>query len=187
MLAPCGSSVNDLAARALRPKSGFGPEIQRFGVILAAFGGASSVRADGRAAHASRSGKSLPVAAGARPITSQLSTPKVKLAKWRSTDTDDQPRRRFSRRSIFSPRTGLSELSMARINPGDRRRVRTRSIHAENVAGDVEQVLHQRYVIGAIPWRLDGLEECQCRIVCFFDLGEDVEAVGAVAKALAKT
>ncbi len=59
-------------------------------------------------------------------------------------------------------------------------------IHAENVGGDIEQVLNQRCVIGAFPWRYDGLEACPCRIICMFDVGEDVEAVGNVAKALAK-
>ena len=58
-------------------------------------------------------------------------------------------------------------------------------IHAENVGGDIEQVLNQRCVIGAFPWRYDGLEACPCRIVCLFDVGENVEAVGNVAKALA--
>ena len=59
-------------------------------------------------------------------------------------------------------------------------------IHAENVGGDIERVLNQRCVIGAFPWRYDGLESCPCRIVCLFDVGEDVEAVGDVARALAK-
>ncbi len=59
-------------------------------------------------------------------------------------------------------------------------------IHAENIGGDIERVLNQRCVIGAFPWRYDGLESCPCRIICFFDVGEDVEAVGQVAKALAR-
>ncbi len=58
------------------------------------------------------------------------------------------------------------------------------SIHAENVGGDIEKVLNQRCVIGAFPWRYDGLESCPCRIICFFDVGNGVEAVGNVAKAL---
>ncbi len=68
MLAPCGPSVEHLAAlaRALRPKSGLGAEIQRFGVDLAAFRGSNRFRADGRAACASRSGRSPPVTAGDR-------------------------------------------------------------------------------------------------------------------------
>ena len=56
--------------------------------------------------------------------------------------------------------------------------------HAENVGGDIERVLNQRCVIGAFPWRYDGLESCPCRIICFFDVGEDVEAVGNAAKAI---
>ncbi len=58
-------------------------------------------------------------------------------------------------------------------------------IHAENVGGDIETVLDQRCVIGAFPWRYDGLEACPCRIICFFDVGETVEAVGDVARAIA--
>ena len=59
-------------------------------------------------------------------------------------------------------------------------------IHAENLGGDIEKALNQRCVIGAFPWRYDGLESCPCRIVCFFDVGEDVEAVGDAAKALSR-
>ena len=40
-------------------------------------------------------------------------------------------------------------------------------IHAENVGGDIELMLNQRAVIGAFPWRYEGLEACPCRIVCF--------------------
>jgi kynurenine formamidase len=57
-------------------------------------------------------------------------------------------------------------------------------IHAENIGGDIETVLNQRCLIGAFPWRYEGLEACPCRIVCFFDCGESVEAVGEVAQAL---
>lgn len=57
-------------------------------------------------------------------------------------------------------------------------------IHAENIGGDIEKVLNQRCLIGAFPWRYEGLEACPCRIVCFFDCGESVEAVGEVAKAI---
>jgi hypothetical protein len=35
----------------------------------------------------------------------------------------------------------------------------------------------------AFPWRYEGLEACPCRIVCFSDCGNRVEAVGHVAKA----
>ncbi len=58
-------------------------------------------------------------------------------------------------------------------------------IHAENVGGDIELMLNRRAVIGAFPWRYEGLEACPCRIVCFTDIGENVEAVGGVAKAIA--
>jgi kynurenine formamidase len=44
-------------------------------------------------------------------------------------------------------------------------------IHAENVGGDIEQVLNQRCIIGAFPWKYEGLEACPCRIVAFFDCG----------------
>jgi kynurenine formamidase len=57
-------------------------------------------------------------------------------------------------------------------------------IHAENVGGDIELMLNQRAVIGAFPWRYEGLEACPCRIVCFQDVAESVEAVGDVAKAI---
>lgn len=58
-------------------------------------------------------------------------------------------------------------------------------IHAENVGGDIELMLNRRAVIGAFPWRYEGLEACPCRIVCFTGAGEEVEAVGPVARALA--
>ncbi len=57
-------------------------------------------------------------------------------------------------------------------------------IHAENVGGDIELMLNQRCVIGAFPWRYEGLEACPCRIVCFTDVGEDIEAIGGVARAV---
>jgi hypothetical protein len=56
-------------------------------------------------------------------------------------------------------------------------------IHAENLGGDIEMALNQRFIIGAFPWRYEGLEACPCRIVCFSDCGDRVEAVGHVAKA----
>jgi kynurenine formamidase len=40
-----------------------------------------------------------------------------------------------------------------------------------------------RFIMGAFPWRYEGLEACPCRIVCFSDCGNRVEAVGHVAKA----
>jgi hypothetical protein len=57
-------------------------------------------------------------------------------------------------------------------------------IHAENIGGDIEKMLNQRAVIGAFPWRYEGLEACPCRIVCFQGMDEAVEAVGDVAKAV---
>ena len=60
-------------------------------------------------------------------------------------------------------------------------------IHAENVGGDIELMLNKRCVIGAFPWRYDGLESCPCRILCFEDVGDTVEAVGEVARAMRKT
>jgi kynurenine formamidase len=57
-------------------------------------------------------------------------------------------------------------------------------IHAENVGGDIELMLNQRCLIGAFPWRYEGLEACPCRILCIQDAGDKVEAVGNVAKAI---
>jgi hypothetical protein len=45
-------------------------------------------------------------------------------------------------------------------------------------------VLNQRFLIGAFPWRYEGLEACPCRILCFSDSGDKVEAIGDVAKAI---
>ena len=45
-------------------------------------------------------------------------------------------------------------------------------LHAENVGGDIEQVLNRRAIIGAFPWKYEGLESCPCRIVAFFDVGD---------------
>ena len=57
-------------------------------------------------------------------------------------------------------------------------------LHAENLGGDIELVLGQRCVIGAFPWRYEGLESCPCRIVAFLDSGDKtIEAVGAAARA----
>ncbi len=57
-------------------------------------------------------------------------------------------------------------------------------LHAENVGGDVELVLGQRCLIGAFPWRYEGLEACPCRILVFPDAAEAmIEAVGEVATA----
>jgi len=45
-------------------------------------------------------------------------------------------------------------------------------------------MLNKRAIIGAFPWRYEGLEACPCRIVCFEGMDENVEAVGDVAKAI---
>jgi len=42
-------------------------------------------------------------------------------------------------------------------------------LHAENIGGDIELMLNKRCLIGAFPWRYEGLEGCPCRIVCFVD------------------
>src|SRR5215831_17602300 len=57
-------------------------------------------------------------------------------------------------------------------------------LHAENLGGDIEIMLNKRALIGAFPWRYQGLEACPCRIVAFLDAGDDVEAVGNAARAL---
>jgi kynurenine formamidase len=45
-------------------------------------------------------------------------------------------------------------------------------LHAENVGGDIEKVLNRRCIIGAFPWKYEGLESCPCRIIAFFDVGD---------------
>ena len=50
--------------------------------------------------------------------------------------------------------------------------------------GDIELMLNQRAIIGAFPWRYDGLEACPCRIVCFKGMDESVKATGDAAKAV---
>jgi kynurenine formamidase len=58
-------------------------------------------------------------------------------------------------------------------------------LHAENLGGDIELVLGKRCVIGAFPWRYEGLEACPCRILAIFDAGAGaVEAVGNAAKGI---
>ena len=57
-------------------------------------------------------------------------------------------------------------------------------LHAENIGGDIELMLNKRCLIGAFPWRYEGLESCPCRIVCFLDAGEKVEAMGDAARAI---
>jgi kynurenine formamidase len=57
-------------------------------------------------------------------------------------------------------------------------------LHAENIGGDIELMLNKRALIGAFPWRYEGLESCPCRIVAFLDCGENVEAIGPAAQAI---
>jgi kynurenine formamidase len=42
-------------------------------------------------------------------------------------------------------------------------------VHCENVGGDIDRLLNQRCVIGAVPWRFDGGEAAMCRVVAFLD------------------
>ena len=42
-------------------------------------------------------------------------------------------------------------------------------VHAENVGGDIEQVLNRRCLIGAFPWKFVGGEASICRIVAFVE------------------
>ncbi len=60
-------------------------------------------------------------------------------------------------------------------------------LHAENIGGDIELVLNQRALIGAFPWRYEGLEACPCRILVFPDAGDmTIETMGSAAKASAE-
>jgi kynurenine formamidase len=57
-------------------------------------------------------------------------------------------------------------------------------LHAENLGGDIELVLGKRCLIGAFPWRYEGLESCPCRIVACLEADDvSVEAFGEAAKA----
>jgi len=40
-------------------------------------------------------------------------------------------------------------------------------IHAENLGGDIDEVLNQRVTVGCFPWRFVGGESSICRIVAF--------------------
>ncbi len=57
----------------------------------------------------------------------------------------------------------------------------------KNLGGDIELTLGKRCLIGAFPWRYEGLEGCPCRIVCFLDVADNVEAVGDAAKAILRS
>jgi kynurenine formamidase len=43
-------------------------------------------------------------------------------------------------------------------------------VHAENLGGDLAQLLNRRCVVGAFPWKFVGGEASICRIVAFLDL-----------------
>jgi kynurenine formamidase len=61
-------------------------------------------------------------------------------------------------------------------------------LHAENIGGDIELVLGKRCLIGAFPWRYEGLESCPCRILACLDADDvSIEAFGEAAKAVRKT
>ena len=45
-------------------------------------------------------------------------------------------------------------------------------IHAENIGGEITSVLNTRCIIGAFPWKYEGLESCPCRILAFYDVGD---------------
>jgi kynurenine formamidase len=58
-------------------------------------------------------------------------------------------------------------------------------LHAENLGGDLELVLGKRCIIGAFPWRYEGLEACPCRVLAIFDAADGkIEAVGNAAKGI---
>jgi kynurenine formamidase len=58
-------------------------------------------------------------------------------------------------------------------------------LHAENLGGDLPSVLGRRCIIGAFPWRYEGLESCPCRILAVFDAGDaPVEALGNAARGI---
>jgi kynurenine formamidase len=57
-------------------------------------------------------------------------------------------------------------------------------LHAENIGGDIELVLGKRCLIGAFPWRYEGLESCPCRVLACLDADDvSIEAFGEAAKA----
>jgi kynurenine formamidase len=61
-------------------------------------------------------------------------------------------------------------------------------LHAENLGGDLETVLGKRCIIGAFPWRYEGLEACPCRVLAIFDAGDaPVEALGDAARGIVRS
>jgi kynurenine formamidase len=43
-------------------------------------------------------------------------------------------------------------------------------IHVENAAGEIDEVLNERLVLGCFPWRMIDVESSPCRLVAFRDL-----------------
>ena len=76
----------------------------------------------------------------------------------------------FGEYSYIHKRSGRKVVSD--ILPFHSRGFQEGLIHAENIGGDIERVLNCRCIIGAFPWKFQGLEACPCRILCFFDCGE---------------
>jgi kynurenine formamidase len=61
-------------------------------------------------------------------------------------------------------------------------------LHAENLGGDIDLVLGKRCLIGAFPWRYEGLEACPCRVLAFLDTGDlGIEALGEAARGIVRT
>jgi kynurenine formamidase len=52
-------------------------------------------------------------------------------------------------------------------------------IHAENIGGDIEQVLNTRCIIGFFPLKIDGGEAAPGRCMAFLDCGTDVIDIAA--------
>ena len=55
--------------------------------------------------------------------------------------------------------------------------------HAENIGGDIELASNKRGLIGAFPWRYEGLEACPCRILLFEDYDGPLDFIGDFANA----
>lgn len=57
-------------------------------------------------------------------------------------------------------------------------------VHAENIGGDTKMMLNKRCLVGAVPWRYEGLQASPVRILCIEKAGDEVTARGHVAKAI---
>ena len=55
--------------------------------------------------------------------------------------------------------------------------------HAENIGGDIELASNRRGLIGAFPWRYEGLEACPCRVLLFEDYDGPLDFIGDFANA----